>query len=173
MQAMRNFLLFSASGFFLYALFVFFSPNNARYFSVSDAQAALPAGIQTINLAEIKSYVAADEPRVVFLYASWCPYCKKQMAGFEHFKKEYPLENMIAISTDSKLENLVKYITTNPSSRTPYIYEGGPEIVEYLEEQGGSFSGGIPYFAVFKGGKFQTEFVGLTHPELIAKASQN
>lgn len=164
MQEMRKFFVLFATGFLLFSGWVYFQSRYPAFSGISEAE-ALPVGVNPIKLAEIKSFLNADKPRILFLYASWCPYCKKQIEGFKYFYEQYPPNAVLAVSTDKKPEQFAQYIAQhNGFPFTPYIYQGGRELVDYLETQGASFSGGIPYFAVFEKGQFKQEFMGLTHP---------
>lgn len=170
MQAMRKIFPSLAIAFLLYAGFVFYQSNNSGFTGISDAQ-ALPSDVVPITLDEIKSFVSADSPKAIFLYASWCPYCKKQMTGFTYFLDKYPVDDIIAISTDQDPEKLSAYIKNGKSMPfTPYIYTGSENLMDYIKQAGGTFGGGIPYFAVFEKGEFKQEFLGLTHPEILAEA---
>ena len=172
MQAMRKLFSYGAIAFLLFAAFTAFNHSNSGFTGISNAQ-ALPAELEPINLDEIKSFLSAKEPRILFLYASWCPYCKKQMAGFAYFLDKYPTDNIIAVSTDQHPEKLAAYLKEGKTMPfTPYIYTGDDSLMKYIKEAGGSFGGGIPYFAVFENGKFKQEFMGLTHPKILAEASQ-
>jgi len=171
MQDMRNIIPYLALAFLIFAGWNFLNSQNSSFTGISDAQ-ALPAETEAITLEEIKSFVSADEPRIIFLYASWCPYCKKQINGFKLFHKEYPMTNMIAVSTDKNSDDFVQYIASkNGVPFEPYIYQGGSELADYLKEQSSSFNGGIPYFAIFEKGKFKQEFLGLTHPQTLTEAA--
>lgn len=172
MQVMRKFLSYFSILFLLYAAFSLYQSTDSGFTGISDAQ-ALPSNLEPITLDEIKSFASADSPKVIFLYASWCPYCKKQMAGFVHFLDKYPIDDIIAISTDKEPEKLSHYINQgNPMPFTPYIFVGDDDLMEYINQAGGNFGGGIPYFATFEKGQFKQEFMGLTHPEKLAEALQ-
>ena len=169
MQAMRKIFSIFAVVFLLFAGFSLYNSQNPNPL---DAQ-ALPSNVKPINLDEIKSFVSADSPKIIFLYASWCPYCKKQMSGFAYFIDQYPTDDIIAISTERDAEDFSDYVRNSKSFPfTPYIYTGKEDLASYIKKAGGSFSGGIPYFAVFHKGKFKQDFIGLTHPEELAKAIQ-
>ncbi|MDG1287582.1 MAG: thioredoxin-like domain-containing protein [Rickettsiales bacterium] len=167
---MRRILPYLALAFLVFSGWTYFNGHSSSFSGISEAH-ALPAGIEAIRLDEIKSFLNADKPRILFLYASWCPYCQKQIAGFKTFHEKYPLANMIAVSTDKKPSAFAKYINSkNGVPFTPYIYQGDSKLIDYLKERGGSFSGGIPYFAIFEKGELKQEFLGLTHPEKLAAA---
>lgn len=164
---MRKFLPYLAFGFLLFAAMSFYKQQNSSVLGVSSAQ-ALPANIEGINLAEVKSFLNQDGPRILFLYASWCPYCHKQIEGFKYFLEQYPTDHILAVSTDKKPENFAQFVRKNGMPFTPYIYQDSEDLLSYLKQSGSSFGGGIPYFVVFQKGKYKQEFMGLTHPEKLA-----
>ena len=167
---MRKIFSFIIIAFLTFSGWAYLQNKNYVFSGISEAQ-ALPAGIEAINLAEIKSFLSADEARVLFLYASWCPYCQKQIRGFQLLYDQYPTDRIIAVSTDQNPEAFQKYVTSYENMPfTPYIYQGNG-LAEYLKEQGSTFNGGIPYFAIFKNGKFKQEFIGLTHPKELAEVT--
>lgn len=171
MQDMRKLISFIFISLLLFSGMAYLNSYNTEFSGISEAQ-ALPDGIEGINLDEIKSFISSDEPRIIFFYASWCPYCKKQMRGFKLLKDQYPTDKILAISTDEDPEKFRQYIKSYEGFPfKPYIYQG-TGLVEYLKNQGSSFNGGIPYFAGFKKGEFKQEFIGLTHPKELAEFTE-
>jgi thiol-disulfide isomerase/thioredoxin len=165
---MHRLLPFLAALFLLYSGWQFIQSQYPNFEGISEAQ-AVPQGIQPIGLATIQKFLKQPGRRVLFLYASWCPYCHKQMEGFKQLKAQYPLDDIIAVSIDKKPEQLLKHYQKVPTTPfEPLIYQGESELMDFLREEGGSFRGGIPYFAIFHDGAYVGESLGLTHPKELA-----
>ena len=175
MQDMRKFLSYFSIAFLAFASWVYFTGQNpelSEFSGISEAE-AVPARVKAVKLDGIKDFINSGEHRVLFLHASWCPYCRKQLRGFNELKDQYPTDHIMAISTDSNAKKFAKSLEEADSNLfTPYIYQGRSELKDFIIEQGGTFNGGIPYFAIFKNGKFVRESLGLTHPKLLVENPQ-
>lgn len=128
------------------------------------------AMVNPVGTGEIQDFINAGGTRILFLYASWCPYCKKQIEGFRQFPDANLAGRIMAISTDSSRVKFAKFMQQQQNFPfVPYIYEGYEDLSFFIRQHGGSFSGGIPYFIVFQNGQFKQEFIGLTHPQKLSE----
>ncbi len=138
----------------------------------------IPAEIRSISAGQLAKIVfdpPAGKPTFVMIYASWCPYCKRQFPQLEEIAAEYhDSMNFVSISIDKNPQDAVRFLA-DKTGNTPfgkYVYSErniGP-LVQKLGQMGAHFNGGIPFMALFSGnGKLTAEFGGLTDKKNIAK----
>lgn len=161
MQAMRNaFLFFSAIIVLMMGVEYLTSSGNAIGGISQDSN--VPANIQPIELMEIQRRLEGDKEVLLFLYASWCPYCHKQLALIQAL----PLlkrEKILAVSIDRNAADFSKFVAEFPNYPvSPRIFRGDTQFMDYLKSKNSQFTGGIPYLARFSQGELREEFLGLT-----------
>lgn len=143
-------LLFGA---FMHAIAPLVDPNRDRITEVTRS-------IVPVNAKEVAMRLADEKgrPTLLFIYASWCGYCKHVMPEIMGLKKEKKLEkvNTVFLSLDEKRRMLGQYLFTQDYQGlfTPYVLlpQAGVSLVHALRAREGSFNGAIPYTAVFDAG---------------------
>lgn len=115
-----------------------------------------PSNLVAITPATMVSQLNAEtnKPEVLVLYASWCPFCKKQMDILKEFNKTNPEVKITAISIDKKPQAMSDFIAERPHLNffTPYVVsaESRGELKSRLSSLDLQFRGGIPFLAFFK-----------------------
>ena len=129
----------------------------------------LPANVQTITPQEIASKIeTTHQPFILFVYASWCPYCKKQIKEMNAALTgvdPITLPPIIGVSIDSNPDAYSAFLTHQ--GKMPWdsrLYMGEASLEAILSKYGSSFDGPIPYLAVIKDQEVVKEFSGLTDP---------
>jgi thiol-disulfide isomerase/thioredoxin len=122
----------------------------------------LPKNIQVINDTELKAKLDnTTKPTLLFIYASWCPYCKKQMGILKQLHQESSL-SVLSVSTDRSAKDLSEFVDFHQPPWTSYIYNPIRGLNVALEPYGLNLPPGVPYMILFKNGKAVQEFAGLT-----------
>lgn len=111
----------------------------------------------------------AGKPTLLFVYASWCPYCKKQFPMLKALQARYPQEQLAIeyIALDKDAYDLSRFLMdTYPQLPfTPYhvTVDTHPVFDAALENYGFTPDGAIPHLLLFNGKKQPVkEFKGLT-----------
>lgn len=112
------------------------------------------------------------KPQIVFVYASWCPFCKRQFSALHQMEGAIGADAFTVhhISVDDDVYALAQYLTTTygveaARSFAPYHVAKSERsaFTAALQRQGGTSNGAIPYIALFdKQGVLAKQFVGLT-----------
>ena len=120
---------------------------------------------------------AGDKPTLVFAYASWCPWCKKQFVMLKALKARYGEDElkMVYISLDHDVYALSKFMMEHYPHKPFIPYHVSDEdwdsFKTALSEHGFNNSGTIPYMAlVDKNGSPAGEFRGLTQIPVLLDA---
>ncbi len=139
---------------------------------VSDASALANIKVTTLSARDFsKRFHANGKPTLLFIYATWCPYCRQQFPVVTDIIKRYGSKiNVVALSIDQEADTLSSFLAKKPQPLpfTPYIAPktGSTAYMVMLQEAGGHFSGSIPYTALFKAdGTLTTQLPGLTMKE--------
>ncbi len=138
------------------------------------AASTLPANITLITPAEIvKKVETSTRPFILLLVASWCPYCKKQMADLAKLTpaEQLQIPEIVGVSVDSKPEAYAAMMREYKSIFWPMkLYAGDSSIEGIIQNYGGTFDGSIPYTAIFQNRKITKEFNGLTSTDSLKLA---
>lgn len=138
-------LLFLA---FLHVISPLIDPNRDQITAATNA-------LVPLSSSELSLRLSNDEgrPALLFIYASWCGYCKQVMPEILQLMRDKKLDgvNTVFLSLDDRRRSLGQYIFTHAYGGlyTPYIYQKGQSLVGLLGSRGSSFTGAIPYIAVF------------------------
>jgi thiol:disulfide interchange protein len=129
---------------------------------------AVPSNVTVVTPDQVVAKIEnSTQPFLLFVYASWCPYCKQQA---KLFKKIPPLDaakmpEIYAVSIDADpyaFSAMLNHLS--PMSWKNYLYQGDTSIEEILAGYGSDFSGGIPYMALVKNKKIVKQITNVTPP---------
>lgn len=146
---------------------------------VSDAEASslMPEGIASLDSNGLMNKLISTDgkPTLLFIYASWCGYCKKQFPVVDALARTHGKDfKLVALSLDNNPEALLRFLSIQqqPLSFEPLILASGaePDFENMLMSRGSNFTGGIPYTAIFTAnGSLAGDFMGFTSgPEITA-----
>ncbi|MEK6746499.1 MAG: thioredoxin fold domain-containing protein [Pseudomonadota bacterium] len=111
--------------------------------------------IEQISAEKIKEKLGNGKPTFLFMYASWCSYCKKLMTNITSLKNEGKINeiNFLPISVDKQKTKLSHYLLQRDYNKlfTPYIIDNNTEkeLENIVAEKGGNYSPSIPYSIIF------------------------
>lgn len=116
----------------------------------------------------------AGSPNLLFMYASWCPYCKKQFVMLKALKARFGDDLHITyVSVDKDAYDLSRFMMDTYPKQPFTPYHAAPKNRESfdaaLQRYGFAPSGSIPHLILFDAkGKSVREFKGLTPiPQLL------
>jgi len=132
------------------------------------SQAFLDTTIQDARTTEAleHSVANAQKPVLIFVFASWCPYCKKlfpELLALQAEEKDtFRLE---LVSIDRKPGKLEAYLATQKLPDGIKIYRYGTEeglnsLLAFMKTHALHYDGGIPYMTIFLDSKPVAELVG-------------
>jgi thiol-disulfide isomerase/thioredoxin len=108
------------------------------------------------------------KPTMLFVYASWCGYCKRLMPNVVSRlrNKEMDHLNVVFVSIDTNLQSLAQYLANAGYGQdfTPYVVKRNPanKLRDALKATGSGYIGNIPYLAFYDNqGKLLTEMSGI------------
>jgi|GEM_PF-5881617 len=118
--------------------------------------------------AELVSEIdAADErPLLLFIYASWCPYCKQMFPIIDSIAREMGDKyRVMGFSIDQSKQALDTYLGAKspaPAFETITVkhVDEFPQFGHIVRKKGLQFTGAIPYIAVFDNAKVVRTFGG-------------
>ncbi len=151
------------------------SPADAGA-SVQEAKkVSMPAAYSPLNWDQLEAQAALshEKPTLIFVFTSWCPFCKKMMPVMTDFAKtEKDRVNVLAISIDENPEALMRFAKgLNPKPPFPiYLHSSGNEramVQAFLYKHQLNFSGGIPYMAYLSEGKPVQQFGGFVEKNIL------
>ena len=132
------------------------------------ASQAFPANVLTTTPAEIvRKIETSPTPFMILAFASWCPYCKKQIDDLAKLTPadQLRIPEIVAVSIDSDPQAYSNYLRSKTGVFFPMrLYVGDNNLESLLKNYGSTFDGGIPYLAIFKDKKLVKEFNGYTDP---------
>jgi thiol-disulfide isomerase/thioredoxin len=116
--------------------------------------------------------LAKDRPTLVFVYASWCPYCKEQFGVLESLSARFGNDvlHIAYISVDENPYELSQTLVDKYEKGVPFTpYHVSPMekdgFYQGFESYGFKPNGGIPYLLLFDSEqKPKQQFYGLTSP---------
>lgn len=174
-------LFHKRDGMFLYWTVVIMLVVMGFMFEVKKKMQPSPASAQQvmamlddlriISTEELKPKLMNNEqkPTLVFVYASWCTFCRQVMPNIIDLKRSSKLEhiNLLMLSIDSSPDALARYLADGRYKGlfTPYLVTGTRELSlkALLQNAGSSYEGGIPFILVFDAdGRLLNETFGYT-----------
>ncbi len=138
--------------------------------------------IQPLRSADVIPLIkpANSKPTFFYIYASWCPYCRKLMPKVVEIIIDGTLKdfNVVMLSSDNDFFRLGNYLVAGnyAGKFTPYLLKRSnvQPLDKLLGQMGSSFDGRIPYAAVFDAnGKLVSETLGTEHWTDITQAIQS
>lgn len=142
---------------------------------------AVRESIRPINPGDVPALIGSHhgKPTMVFIYASWCQYCRKLMPEIKEMLREGEFRsfNLLFLSLDTQYTALVSYLlqSQNQGLYTPYaITRGGSaDVVDIIQKQGFNFTGGIPYTAFLdERGKIVAQHSGFVDKPTLIKSAR-
>lgn len=90
------------------------------------------------------------KPRVVMIYTSWCPHCRRAIPEIMDIERNKP-GSVIAVSLDDMRADFERYIKgiENPPFKIILSTDGGSVLSEALGKYGVKPLKGIPHYIVF------------------------
>ena len=115
------------------------------------SKASGPATYSMISASQIASILdeAKGQRTLVFLYTSWCPYCRKALPEIADIARDYP-GRVVAVSLDKDADTLLRYVQKNYSDipYTPYVWDRSDIFAKPLQRFGIKPGNGIPFIAL-------------------------
>lgn len=120
---------------------------------------------------------AQGRPTLVFVYASWCPWCKKQFPMLRALQARYNDSqlNVVYTSVDKDAFDLSRFLMDEFPQQPFTPFHVAPRnlsgFYDTLGERGFSPQGGVPYLVLVDGqGQRAGEFRGLTEIPVLLEA---
>lgn len=166
---MRNAILLVMGGLAVIAAFGMTNKKSGSLFASPEVRLIAEEKIVELNGENIGRMIESrkGKPQLIFVYASWCPYCKRQFSTINRLHSTY--QDTVAIDyisvDDDKYalaDFLQRYYADLPF--TPYhsALDNREAFIAALQQRGMKISGAIPYMAVLDNeGKLVREFEGL------------
>ncbi len=117
-----------------------------------------------------------ERPLVLFIYASWCPYCKRMFPIIDDIASNMSDKyRVIAFSIDESKQGLATYLaskTPSPAFKTLTVAHRD-EFAQFghiVRKKGLQFTGAIPYIAVFDNAELVNTFGGAVPRETLLNA---
>lgn len=153
---------------FIYVLDPWMRQQDLMSYRYSAEARAYSNNIQNLSAQDLRALVKQQhQPTLVMMYASWCPYCQKQIPILESLAKTYGKHMaFVFISIDQSKTQLSDYLLKyhQPATFTAY-HMAASEFAAYQSfygSFGGNFKGGIPYMAGFNtSGEMVLEMPGM------------
>ncbi len=137
--------------------------------------ATIPNAAPLIGTAELEQLLhTGQKETVLFVYTSWCTFCKKQFPIMDDFARNTPSIQIIGFSLDKDMQALASYLSAKsaPPAFKTFQYNGAGSFAGYLKNKGSNFNGGIPYIAVFdRNGKLVKQATGVMTIESLRVAT--
>jgi thiol-disulfide isomerase/thioredoxin len=170
-NTLRNFVL---AGLALFAFFIVM--GNVQIMPAPAAATPETTLFVENSLVELdgdglRRIVEDGKPTLLFVYASWCPYCKQQFDVLEQMTS--PELAITYASLDEDAHALSAYLIARYPDMpfTPYLVRNRYSFDAALDAYGFNADGGIPHLMVFDAnGKPVQEFKGLTSEQKLRAA---
>lgn len=117
-----------------------------------------------------------ERPLVLFIYASWCPHCKRMFPIMDDIATNMGDKyRVLAFSIDDNKQALATYLGTKnppPAFETLTVSHRGQfaQFGHIVRKKGLQFTGAVPYIAVFDNAKLIRTFGGAVPRETLLNA---
>lgn len=134
-------------------LFASFSPSHEARAFFSEEKVKINPVPAAETSTVIRHSIAQKAPTIVFVFASWCPVCKRNFPVLIQVAEKYKSKGLrvVALSVDRNKSDLTKYLAKQESLPfTPYfIMQRFPgDLQDGLATAGIHYNGSIPYVAL-------------------------
>ncbi|GEM_PF-2782501 len=123
--------------------------------------------LTTLNMQQLDAVLGKGGPSMLYVFASWCPYCRQQTPILEGFLSERsPDMTVLAISIDQDAVALADYLLGQPtlSFHPQLLGDQAVALRDRLAKAGAQYTGSIPYTAFFNSdGKMVAQVTGLVN----------
>jgi thiol-disulfide isomerase/thioredoxin len=117
--------------------------------------------------AVTEKLTVAEKPVLLFVYASWCSYCREALPELLKIQEEGKMKGVepIFLSIDEDRRKLAAYLIRSHYTErfTSYVMapdQKGWPLIRALEGLSSHYNGGLPYIALFRNGKPDFELSG-------------
>lgn len=122
--------------------------------------------LPALSAADINKEMVSAPRVVIFIFASWCPYCKKMFPEMARAAAEFGSNiRVVGFSIDEDKAALEAYLQGQDKIGFPIHVFSTPEehetLKETLREKDIDFSGGIPYLVIIDHGYIEYQQPGL------------
>lgn len=143
--------------------FFYDRPSPEAYAYRSEITNVTPDMVSTILGAPEQA-----KAKLVFIFTSWCPYCKKQLPSILELAQDYSPDQVefVFLSVERDILKLSGYMgehyADNPHPPYFLLTESHEPFAEAMLALGSQFRGGIPHILLLaKSGKMVAEFGGI------------
>lgn len=138
----------------------------------ASAAQSLPGNVTMVTPSDIVARIEnSSQPFTLFVFASWCPYCKQQIELFNQLLpgQRAQLPKILAVSIDADPEAFSRFMATYSGLFfETRLYQGKASLETLLHNYASEFNGGIPYLAVFQNKKIIKQYNGLIDPMMLS-----
>lgn len=170
-RIIRNTMLVLVGLVGLLLTFEILSKSSGGFFATPAVKELAEKEIVNLNAPSVQELVRDNlgKPQLLFIYASWCPFCKRQFVSVNQLRGAYNAEHLTVhyISVDDDIWALAEFINKEYPDKPfkPYHVEPLPREAFYdvFRDMGYTVKGGIPLILLLdKEGKPFKQFTGLT-----------
>ncbi len=144
------------------------APFEGRVTPIAESPevAALAKSIETLHIEAFARQLNTQQttPTLLFIFASWCPYCQKHAPVIEQLAADYAGKMTVrAISIDKDITQLAAYLRAKPTALQIQRVEStdGEAFSRLLADTSSQFTGAIPQTILLGAdGKLLTEVTG-------------
>lgn len=155
------------------------SQSKGKLFATPAVKELVEKDIIALNAPAAQKLIRDNlgKPQLLFIYASWCPFCKRQFVSINQIHGAFGKDKLTVhyISVDDNVWTLAEYLDEHYPEKpfTPFHVEALPREAFYdvFRDMGYTIKGGIPMTLLLdKDGKPVKQFTGLTEMKYILES---
>lgn len=145
--------------------------SKGKFFATPAVKQLVEQDIAELNAPAVQKLIQDNlgKPQMLFIYASWCPFCKRQFVSVNQIHSGFGHDNLTVhyISVDDDVWALAEFLDKHYPEKPfkPFHVEALPRDAFYdvFRDMGFTVKGGIPLILLLdKQGKPAKQFTGLT-----------